>query len=104
MYVDFPSLIFPPDLLGINPGATNSRPRQRLPSFCDRILRGHQHLLSTCLSLRTSPIPPNVDRTQTLQTVRPALGKDCVWITNIMGTDRRNRGAWKGYKFCMVIV
>ena len=47
-------------------GISNSRPRQRLLPFCDRVLRGNQHLRSAHLSLRNSPISPSVDCTQAI--------------------------------------
>jgi len=72
MSVVFPFLNFPQESLRMDLGATNSRVRQRLHSFCDRILRGHQHLRSTYLSLRASPLPPNVDGARAIQTIRPS--------------------------------
>jgi len=70
-------------------GTTDSELRQRLLSFCDRILRGYQHAPSAYLSLRALCIPPNVDCTRAIQTVRPALGRSCTWVTGLVETDRR---------------
>ena len=86
-----PSFIFPPLLLRMDLGTTNSQPRQRLHSFCGRILRGHQYLCSTYLSLCNFLIPSNVNRTQAIQTIHPSPGESCAWITNLMGTKFRNR-------------
>ena len=81
------SLTFPPDLLRTDLGAADSRPRQRLHSFFDRILRGHQHLRSAHLSLRAPLIPPNVDGAQAIQIVCPSPGEGRDWVTDLMGTN-----------------
>jgi len=93
MCVEFLSFIFPPDLLRMDLGTVNSKPRQQLHSFCGRILRSHQHLRSAYLSLRTFLIPPNVDGVQAIQTIHPSLGEGCAWVTNVVGTELRNRKA-----------
>ena len=89
-----PSLVFPPHLLRMDLGTANSQPRQRLHSFCGRILRGHQHLCSTYLPLRAFVIPPNVDGVQAIRTIRPSPGEGCVWVTNLVGTEFCNREAY----------
>ena len=75
-----------PDLLILDTGITDSRPCRRLLPICHRVLRGHQHVRSTHLSLRPPPIPPKVKRAEVLQTVHPTLGKDCARGTNLVGS------------------
>ena len=55
-----------PKLLRPSAGVTNIRPRQRLFSFRNRILRGHQHILSAYLSLGARSGSEKFDRTETL--------------------------------------
>ena len=87
------SFIFPQDLLRMDLGTINSQPCQRLHSFCGHILRGHQRLCSAYLSLRASLISPNIDCVQAIQTIRPSLGEDCAWVTDLVGTKFCNREA-----------
>jgi len=89
------SLVFPPDLLRVHLGTTNSQPRQRLHSFCGHILRGHQHLRSAYLSLRAFLIPSNVDGVEAIQTIHPSPGKGRAWGTNFVGTKFRNHQAYR---------
>ena len=89
-----PSPVFPPGLLRMDLGTANSQPHQRLHSFCGRILRGHQHLCSTYLSLRAFLIPPNVDGVEAIQTIRQSPGEGCAWVTNLVGTKFCNRKAY----------
>ena len=104
MCVEFLSLIFPPDLLRMGLGTTNSQPRQRLHSFCGRILRGHQHLLSAYLSLRASLIPPNIDCVEAIQTIRPSPSEGCVWVTNLLEIKFRNNDAWSQHSDCCMVI
>ena len=55
-----------PKLLRPSAGVTNIRPRQRLFSFRNRILRGHQHILSAYLSLGARSGSEKFDCTETL--------------------------------------
>jgi len=89
-----PPWIFPLDLLRMDLGTTNSQPRQRLHPFCGRILQGHKHLCSAYLSLCASPIPPNVDGVEVIQTIHPSPDEGCVWGTNLVGTKFRNCEPW----------
>ena len=56
----FPKLLIP------HPGITDVRPRQRLFSFCNRILGGHQRIFSAHLSFGACSGPEEFDRTETI--------------------------------------
>ena len=74
-----------PKILRPNPGVTNARPRQRLSSFRNRILRGHQRILSAYLSLGTRSGPKNFDCMETIRGTRPPSHENRVWSTDVMG-------------------
>jgi len=64
--VEILRLMSRPDLLRPDPGVTNARPRQRLFSFRDGVLRDHQCIISTYLSLGTRSGPKEIYRTKTI--------------------------------------
>ena len=76
--------------LRLNPGVANTRPCQRLLSICYRILRGHQHICFTHLSLGPSAITPSVDRAEIIRTIRASLGEDCTRGTGVVGSNYRD--------------
>ena len=49
--------------LGLEPGAIDPRPRQRLFTFHNHILRGHQPVCTAYISFGAPPVPPNFDHT-----------------------------------------
>ena len=58
-----PSLVHFKNSLGLEPGAIGPRPCQRLLTFHNDILRGHQPVCTAYISFGTPPIPPNLDHT-----------------------------------------
>jgi hypothetical protein len=76
---------------GPGSGVINSRPCQRLFSFCNRVLRPHQHVRTTYLPLCASPIPPKIDGLRDVQAIRTSLGKDCAWVSGLVGTSCYSR-------------
>ena len=87
------------------PGLTNPQYRQRLPPLRNCILRSHKHICATHLSLCSSLIPPNVDRTRDVRTICPSLDEGHTWVTGLVGAEcyhgvpRRIQG-----RGCMVAV
>ena len=75
-----------PDLLRPGPGVTNARPRQRLFTFRDRILRDHQRIISTYLSLGTRSGPKEIYRTKTIRVTHPPFRESRVWGTDVVGS------------------
>ena len=80
-----------PKLLRPNPGIANIRPRQRLFSFCNRILRDHQRIFSAHLSFGARSGPKKFNRTETIRTACPSSDENRLWNTDIVG------GKYRGY-------
>ena len=78
-----------PNFLIPDPGVTYTQPCRRMLSFCHRILRDHQCILSTYLSLCARTVPENVDSTETIRAIRPTLRASCAWATGVMGSKYR---------------
>ena len=68
-------------------GFADSRPRQRLLPFRNRILRDHQQICPAYLSFGPPIVSPRVDCTDTVRTTRPSAGQDCAWAADFMGVE-----------------
>ena len=85
-----PSLVCLKNSLGLEPGAINPRPCQRLLTFRNHLLRGHQPVCTTYISFSAHPIPPNLDHTRAIQTIRPPPGKGRARATVLVGPNCSN--------------
>jgi len=81
-----------PEFIHTDPGITDRRPCQRLPSICHRIFRGHQHVRCTYLSHGPSAIPPDIDRAALVRAVCSSLDEDCARGPDLMGSLYRGHG------------
>src|ERR1700753_94462 len=63
------SLVHFKNSLGLGPGANDPRPCQRLLTFHNHILRGHQPVCAAHISFGAPPIPQNLDHTRAVQAV-----------------------------------
>ena len=81
--------MFFPDLLRLDSGVTYTRLGQRLFTFCNRTLQDHRRILHAYLSFGTPVGPDDVDRTETLRTLRPTLYQGGARNTGLMGSEHR---------------
>ena len=89
-YVNIRWLVSRPDILRTDSGITHTGPRQRLFSFCSRVLRDHRSVLSTYLSLGAHVVPKNIDGTKTIPVVYPTLHATRVRGADAMGFKHRS--------------
>ena len=82
-----PLLVHFKNSLGLEPGAIDPLPCQRLLTFHNHILRRHQPVCAAYISFSTPLIPPNLNHTQAVQTVHPSPGKGRARATVLMGPD-----------------
>ena len=82
-----PLLILFKNSLGLEPDPIDPRPCQRLLTFHNHILRGHKPVCTTYISFSAPPIPPNLDHTRAVQTIRPSHGKGRARATILMGPN-----------------
>ena len=82
-----PSLVHFENSLGLGPGAIDPRPCQRLLTFHNHILRGHQPVCTAYISFSAPPIPPNLDHTRGVQTIHLSPGKGRARATILVGHD-----------------
>ena len=82
-----PSLVHFKNSLGLEPGAIDPRPCQRLLAFRNHILRGHQPVCTAYISFSSPSIPPNLDHTRAVQTIHPSPGKGRTRDTVLVGPD-----------------
>ena len=92
--VEFLCFISYPKLLRLDPGVADVRPGQRLFPFCNRVLRGHQRILSTHLSLSTLGDSEKFNRKETIRVAHPPLCSSCAWGTDVMGYKCRGHIAF----------
>ena len=82
-----PSLVHFKNSQGLEPGAIDPRPCQRLLAFHNDILRGHQPVCNAYISFRAPPIPPDLDHTRAVRTIHPSPGKGRAGATVLVGPD-----------------
>ena len=82
-----PPLVHFKNSLGLEPGAVNPQPCRRLLTFRNHILRGHQPVCTAHISFSAPPIPPNLDHTRAVQTIRPSHGKGRARATILVGLN-----------------
>ena len=81
------SLVHFKNSLGLGPGAIDPRPCQRLLTFRNHILRGHQPVCAAHISFGAPPIPQNLDHTRAVQAVHPSPGKGLARATVLVGPN-----------------
>ena len=91
--VEFLNLMPWPKLLRLYSGVTNARPGQRLFPFHNRILRDHQHILFTYLSLGARGGPKEFTCTETVRVARPPFRPCRVWSTDVVGCEYHSHNA-----------
>ena len=82
-----PSLVRFKNSLGLGPGAIDPRPCQRLLTFHNHILRGHQPVCTAYISFGAPPLPPNLDHTRDVQTIHPSPAKGRARATVLVGLN-----------------
>ena len=82
-----PSLVRFKNSLGLEPGAIDPRPCQRLLTFHNDLLRGHQPVCTAYISFSAPPFPPNLDHRRAVQTIHPSPGKGRARATVLVGPN-----------------
>ena len=82
-----PLLVHSKNSLGLEPGTIDPRPCQRLLTFHNHILRGHQPVRTAYISFSAPPILPNLDHMQAIQTIHPSPGKGRTRATVLVGPN-----------------
>ena len=82
-----PSLIHFKNSLGLEPGAIDPRPCQRLLTVRNHILQGHQPVCTTYISFGGPPIPSNLDHTRAVQTIHLSPAKGRARATVLVGPN-----------------
>ena len=82
-----PPLVHFKNSLGLEPGAVSPQPCQRLLTFRNLILRGHQPVCTAYISFSAPPIPPYLDHSRAVQTIRPPHGKGRTRASILVGPN-----------------
>ena len=82
-----PSLVHFENSLGLEPDAIDPRPCQRLLTFHNHILRGHQPVCTAYISFGAPPISSNLNHTRAVRTIHPSPGESRARATILVGRN-----------------